>query len=66
MNIYNELAQVEQLKEHIKDNQNKALDLYTTDSKHTKQLEELLIEMNQLLEEAEQIDAEMQELMKQL
>ena len=66
MNIYNELAHVEQLKEHIKDNQNKALDLYATDSKHTKQLEELLIEMNQLLEEAEQIDAEMQELMKQL
>jgi hypothetical protein len=66
MNIYNEIAQVEQLKEHIKDNQNKALDLYTTDSKHTKQLEELLIEMNQLLEEADQIDAEMQELMKQI
>jgi hypothetical protein len=66
MNIYNELAQVEQLKEHIKDNQNKVLDLYTTDNEHTKLMEELLIEMNQLLEEAEQIDAEMQELMKQI
>jgi hypothetical protein len=66
MNIYNELAQVEQLKEHIKDNQDRVLDLYTVDHRHTKQLEELLIEMNQLLEEADQIDAEMQELMKQL
>jgi len=65
MNIYNELAHIEQIKEHIKDNQDKVLDLYTTDHEHTKLMEALLIEMNQLLQEADQIDVEMQELLKQ-
>lgn len=63
MNIYNELEEIDILRDRIKENQDQVLDMY--DSKNEQMLK-LLIEMNDLLAEVDQIDNEMQELMKQL
>ena len=65
-NIYNELAHIETLREHVKANQDQILDIYDTDHEKIELMNKLLVEMNDLLVEIDEVDAEMQELMKQL
>ena len=61
--IYDELAEMDMLKERLKENQNQDLDVYDPDDE---KLTALLVEMNDLMIEVEQVESEMQELMKQL
>ena len=61
--IYDELAEMDMLKERLKENQNQVLDVYDPDDE---KLTALLVEMNDLMIEVEQVESEMQELMKQL
>ena len=63
MNIYKELEHVEVLRERIKENQNQVLDIYDPENVV---MHKLLVEMNDLLIEADEVENEMQELMKQL
>ena len=63
MNIYNELEEIDVLRDRIKENQDQVLDMY--DSKN-ELMQKLLVEMNDLLSEIDEIDNEMQDLMKQL
>ena len=65
-NIYNELAEIEMLKDRIKANQDQVLDIYDTDHEAIDAMNKLLVEMSDLLSEVDQVENEMQELMKQL
>ena len=63
MNVYSELEEIDVLRDRIKENQDEVLDMY--DSRN-ELMQKLLIEMNDLLVEVDQIENEMQELMKHL
>ena len=63
MNLYKELEEIEVLRQRVKENQDQVLDIY--DPQNDK-MQKLLVEMNSLLEEVDQVENEMQELMKQL
>ena len=63
MNIYNELAKIEELRQRIKTNQDEILDIYDPSNK---KMIKLLVEMNSLLAEADQVEKEMEQLMQQL
>jgi cell shape-determining protein MreC len=63
MNIYKELEQIEVLRQRVKQNQDQVLDIYEPKNET---MTKLLKEMNQLLEEVDQVENEMQDLMKQL
>ncbi len=63
MNIYNELAKIEELRQRIKTNQDEILDIYDPSNK---KMIKLLVEMNDLLVEADQVEKEMEQLMQQL
>ena len=65
-NIYNELAELEVLKDRVKENQNKVLDMYDTDHEAVGTMNELLVQMNDLLAEMDEVEAEMEDLMKKL
>ena len=62
-NIYNELAEIDMLRDRIRANQDQVLDIYDPEND---KMAKLLVEMNDLLAEVEQVENEMQELMKQL
>ena len=62
-NIYNELAEIDMLRDRVKANQDQVLDIYDPEND---KMAKLLVEMNDLLAEVEQVENEMQELMKQL
>ncbi len=62
MNIYNELAKIEELRQRIKTNQDEILDIYDPSNK---KMTMLLKEMNSLLAEADQVEKEMEQLMQQ-
>ncbi len=63
MNIYNELAKIEELRQRIKTNQDEILDIY--DNKNIL-MRKLLVEMNDLLVEADEVEKEMEQLMQRL
>ena len=63
MNIYNELAKIEELRQRIKTNQDEILDIYNPSNE---KMIKLLVEMNSLLAEADQVEKEMEQLMQQL
>ena len=65
-NIYNELAEIDMLRDRIKENQNQVLDMYDVEHEKNELMQKLLVEMSDLLIEVDQIDQEIQELMKQL
>ena len=63
MNIYNELEEIDVLRDRIKENQNQVLDIYDP---RNDMMDKLLKEMNDLLVEVDQVEKEMEELGKQL
>jgi predicted nucleic acid-binding Zn-ribbon protein len=63
MNIYRQLEEIEVLRQRVKQNQDQVLDVYDPQND---MMRKLLIEMNSLLEEADQVENEMEQLMKQL
>jgi hypothetical protein len=63
MNIYNELEEIEVLRQRVKQNQDQVLDVYDPQND---MMRKLLVEMNDLLVEVDQVDKELAELMKQL
>ncbi len=63
MNIYKELEEIDVLRQRIKQNQDQILDVYDNENIL---MRKLLVEMNDLLIEADEVENEMQELMKQL
>jgi seryl-tRNA synthetase len=63
MNIYKELEEIEVLRQRVKENQDQVLDIYEPKNET---MSKLLKEMNALLEEVDQVENEMEQLMKQL
>ena len=63
MNIYKELEEIEVLRQKIKQNQDQILDVY--DNKNIL-MRKLLVEMNDLLVEADEVEKEMEQLMQRL
>jgi hypothetical protein len=63
MNIYNELEEIEVLRQRIKQNQDQVLDIYEPQNE---KMIKLLVEMNDLLIEVDQVEKEMEQLMQQL
>lgn len=63
MNIYKELEEIEVLRQRVKENQDQVLDIYEPKNET---MTKLLKEMNSLLEEVDQVESEMEQLMKQL
>ena len=63
MNVYKELEEIEVLRQRVKQNQDQVLDIY--DPQNDK-MQKLLVEMNSLLEEVDQVENEMEQLMKKL
>jgi hypothetical protein len=63
MNIYKELEEIDVLRQRIKQNQDQILDVY--DNKNIL-MRQLLVEMNDLLVETDEVENEMQELIKQI
>ncbi len=63
MNVYKELEEIEVLRQRVKQNQDQVLDIYEPKNET---MTKLLKEMNSLLEEVDQVEKEMQDLMKQL
>ena len=63
MNIYNELAQVGEATDKIKDQQDQLLDMYNNaDEEKLEAIEILLTQLNGLLEELDEVENEMQAL----
>lgn len=63
MNIYKELEEIDVLRNRVKSNQDQILDIYDPQNDL---MQKLLKEMNQLLEEVDEVENEMQDLMKKL
>jgi precorrin-3B methylase len=63
MNVYKELEEIEVLRQRVKQNQDQVLDIYEPKNET---MQKLLKEMNDLLEEVDQVENEMEQLMKQL
>ena len=63
MNIYRQLEEIEVLRQRVKQNQDQVLDVYDPQND---MMRKLLIEMNDLLVEVDQVENEMEQLMKQL
>jgi hypothetical protein len=63
MNIYKELEEIEVLRQRVKQNQDQVLDVYDPQND---MMRKLLIEMNDLLVEVDQVENEIEQLMKQL
>jgi len=63
MNLYKELEEIEVLRQRIKQNQDQILDVY--DNKNIL-MRKLLVEMNDLLVEADEVEKEMEQLMQRL
>lgn len=63
MNIYKELEEIEVLRQRVKQNQDQVLDIYEPKNET---MQKLLKEMNDLLEEVDEVESEMEQLMKKL
>jgi len=63
MNLYKELEEIEVLRQKIKQNQDQILDVY--DNKNIL-MRKLLVEMNDLLVEADEVEKEMEQLIQRL
>ena len=63
--VFEELAQVGEATDKIKDQQDQLLDMYNNaDEEKAEALEILMIQLNDLLAELDQVDNEMQSLLK--
>jgi hypothetical protein len=63
MNIYKELEEIDVLRQRIKQNQDQILDVYDNENIL---MRKLLVEMNDLLIEADEVEKEMEQLMQRL